>query len=63
MENKFKEGQEVFDAVHPNQKLVIRRHYNRIYYCKVIDDPTRKELAYFERELTAKAPVLGSVAR
>lgn len=54
MEHKFKEGEEVFDAVHPNQKLIVRRYYNRIYYCKVADEPSRKELAYFERELTGK---------
>ncbi|MFN7495184.1 MAG: hypothetical protein ACK5RG_19855 [Cyclobacteriaceae bacterium] len=59
MENKFKEGEEVFDAVHPNQKLIIRKYYNRIYYCKVVDDPSSKELAYFERELTGKGSVLG----
>jgi hypothetical protein len=52
MENKYKEGQVVHAKVNPALKLVIRRYVDRIYYCKV-DDPTRKELVYFEREIDA----------
>jgi hypothetical protein len=51
MENKFKEGEVVVAKVAPALKLVIRRYVDHIYYCKVQEDPTRKELVYFEREL------------
>lgn len=53
MENKYKEGQVVHAKVNPALKLVIRRYVDRIYYCKVQDDLTRKELVYFEREIEA----------
>jgi hypothetical protein len=53
MENKYKEGQVVYAKVDPGLKLVIRRYVDRIYYCKVQNDPTRKELVYFEREIEA----------
>jgi hypothetical protein len=51
MENKFKEGEVVCALVNPTLKLVIRRYVDRIYYCKIQEDLTRKELVYFEREL------------
>ena len=51
MENKFKEGEVVCALENPTLKLVIRRYVDRIYYCKIQEDPTRKELVYFEREL------------
>ena len=51
MENKFKEGEIVRAKVNPNLKLVVRRYVDRIYYCKIQEDPTQKELVYFEREL------------
>jgi ribosomal protein L21E len=59
MENKYKEGQVVHAKVNPALKLVIRRYVDRIYYCKVQNDPTRKELVYFEREIEAdQAPTI-----
>lgn len=51
MENKYKEGQEVFAKVNPTLKLIIRRYVDRIYYCKIKENPTQKELVYFEREI------------
>jgi len=51
MENKFKEGEIVRAKVNPTLKLLIRRYVDRIYYCKILEDPTLKELVYFEREL------------
>jgi hypothetical protein len=51
MENKYKEGEFVFAKTNPALKLIIRRYVDRIYYCKVSEDPDRKELVYFEREL------------
>jgi hypothetical protein len=53
MENKFKEGSSVCARANPDLKLVIRRYVDRIYYCKVDEDPLHKELVYFERELEA----------
>jgi hypothetical protein len=59
MENKYKEGQVVHAKVNPALKLVIRRYIDRIYYCKVQGDPTRKELVYFEMEIeTDQAPTI-----
>jgi len=51
MENKFKEGEVVCAQVNPGLKLIIRRYVDRIYYCKIQDEPGRKELVYFEREI------------
>ena len=51
MENKYKEGEEVYAKVNPSLKLIVRRYVDRIYYCKIKKDPTLKELVYFEREL------------
>jgi len=51
MENKYKEGEEVYAIVDPSLTLIIRRYVDRIYYCKIKKDPTLKELVYFEREL------------
>ncbi len=53
MENKYKEGQIVYSKTEPNLKLMVRRYVSRIYYCKIVEDPTRKELVYFERELSS----------
>jgi len=53
MENKFKEGEIVRAKVNPTLKLLVRRYVDRIYYCKILEDPIRKELVYFERELMA----------
>lgn len=58
MENKYKEGEEVYAKVNPSRKLIVRRYVDRIYYCKIKKDPTLKEVVYFERELMSdSAPV------
>ncbi|WP_319499440.1 hypothetical protein [uncultured Draconibacterium sp.] len=51
MENKFKEGEVVRAKVNPNQNLIVRRYLDRIYYCKIQEDPGHNDLVYFEREL------------
>jgi hypothetical protein len=51
MENKYKEGEEVYAKVNPSLKLIVRRYVDRIYYCKIKKDLKLKELVYFEREL------------
>jgi len=54
MENKFKEGETVVAIINPSLKLVIRRYIDSIYYCKIKDEPDKKELVYFERELISE---------
>lgn len=49
--NRFKEGEVVCALVNPTLKLIIRRYVDHIYYCKIQQDPARKELVYFDREL------------
>lgn len=51
VQNKYNAGDVVYAKVDLTLKLVIRRYIDRIYYCKVQEDPERKELVYFEREL------------
>jgi hypothetical protein len=51
MENSYKEGEVVRAKVNPNQNLIVRRYVDRIYYCKIQEDPDHKDLVYFEREL------------
>ena len=54
MGNKFKEGQEVYERTRPNQTLVISRFSKGIYYCKVGERKSAKELIYLERDLTTR---------
>ncbi len=51
MEPKFKEGEIVFEKIRPQQKLYVSRRHSGLYYCKVEEDQSRKELVYFERDL------------
>ena len=51
VQNKYRVGDIVAAKINPDLKLVIRRYIDRVYYCKVQEDPQRKELVYFEREL------------
>lgn len=57
MENKYKEGEVVFERIRPNQKLVVKRFTHNMYYCKVQENPNRKDLVYLERELTSISSV------
>jgi hypothetical protein len=50
-ENKYMAGDTVYAKATPDVRLVIRRYVNRIYYCQFFNEPERKELALFEREL------------
>ncbi|UII32800.1 hypothetical protein LVD17_03000 [Fulvivirga ulvae] len=56
-ENKYKEGDIVYEKTNPDVKLVVRRYLNRIYYCKFQDDAGRKELALYEREIGASPAI------
>lgn len=55
MENKYKEGETVYANEEPALKLKVRRYVDQIYYCTVTEDPSRKDLVYFERELMDEA--------
>ena len=55
MDNIFKEGEEVYAKENPSLKLIIRRYVDRIYYCKIKENPALKELVYFEREIMSDA--------
>jgi hypothetical protein len=50
-ETHFKVGQHVFTIIAPKVKMMIRKYYAEIYYCTFADDPEKKELALFEREI------------
>ena len=62
VQNKYNPGDMVYAKVDPTLKLVIRRYIDRIYFCKIHEDPERKELVYFERELVAN-PALEELNR
>jgi hypothetical protein len=55
MDNIYQEGSFISTKVNPAQKLKIERYIKRIYYCSAVDDPGKKFLPYFERELIARA--------
>lgn len=51
METKFKKGDVVSERIRPNQKLVIQRYWDSLYYCMLAEHPKHKELVYQERDL------------
>jgi hypothetical protein len=51
MDNIYQEGSFVYARADPSLKLKIEKYLKRIYYCSVADEPARKHLVYFEREL------------
>ena len=60
MENKFKEGDIVYERIHPTQKLVISRYVNGIYYCNLPEGRARKAFVYFERELKSDTTLVSN---
>jgi len=54
MEEKFKKGEIVFARIAPKTKLVVEDYKDRIYYCSLDDEPKKKHLVYFERELVGE---------
>jgi len=54
-DNIYKEGTFITAKADPELKLVIIKYLQRIYYCAVVSDPSRKHLVYFERELIPPA--------
>jgi hypothetical protein len=54
-DNIYPEGTLITAKVNPGLPLVIRKYYQRIYYCAIVGDPAHKHFAYFERELIPPA--------
>ncbi|KQS27646.1 hypothetical protein [Dyadobacter sp. Leaf189] len=52
LNGKYASGQKVFALKKPEQMLVIRRYYGRIYYCNAVSGEDG-EYAYFESEINA----------
>lgn len=50
-DNIYPEGILIEAKENPSLKLKIVKYYQRIYYCAVVGNEDRKQLAYFEREL------------
>lgn len=48
---KYKSGDFVYAKENPSEKLEVRRYLRRIYFCTFPNNPEKKELALFEREL------------
>jgi hypothetical protein len=55
MVGRYKKGMSIVAKSNPDRQLIIDRYFSRIYYCKAVDDPAGKLLAYYERELMAVA--------
>ena len=52
-DNIYGEGTFITAKGDPSLRLKIKKYYQRIYYCEVVGDERRKQLAYFERELVS----------
>ena len=50
-DNIYPEGILITAKENPSLQLKIINYKQRIYYCAVVGDEERKQLAYFEREL------------
>jgi hypothetical protein len=50
-DNIYKVGTIVTAKADPELKLIIMKYYQRTYYCAVVNDPSHKHFAYFEKEL------------
>lgn len=51
MTNYYTTNEIVFERIHPERKLIVKRYLNGIYYCLPLENRLRKELVYFESEL------------
>jgi hypothetical protein len=50
-DNIYPEGTFLTAKALPEQKLVVTKYYQRIYYCSIVGQPDHKQLAYYEHEL------------
>jgi hypothetical protein len=53
IQNKYKEGEVVFEKARPYQKLIVERYLDKLYYCKLQEAPHRKALVFLEKDLSA----------
>lgn len=62
-DNIYPEGSLLTAKVNPSLQLRVAKYYQRIYYCAVVGDENKNQLAYFERELAPPAatgkPIIG----
>lgn len=42
MENKYKEGEVVYERVYPAKRLIIEQDIDKLYYCRVEEGKTHK---------------------
>jgi hypothetical protein len=54
MENKYKEGDVVYERIRPTQKLIVKLVLFDVYYCQP-EESNKRELVFFERDLAQKA--------
>lgn len=50
-DNKFTVGTSICSKVNPDVSMVIEKYYQRIYYCVIAGDASKRQHAFFEREL------------
>lgn len=50
-DNIYPIGTMIFARAQPDLKLVIEQYLQRIYFCRVLDQPDTKQFPYFEKEL------------
>lgn len=51
LDNKFKNGDYVYEKVRPFQMLTVVNFLNGLYYCQIHERDSQKQLVYFENEL------------
>jgi hypothetical protein len=54
-DNIFPEGTLITAKENPSLNLKIMKYNQRIYYCAIVGDESKKPLVYFERELIPPA--------
>ena len=52
---KYKEGETVYAKTNPGQRLTVKRFLDQIYYCRITNEPDKKDLIFFEEELQTGA--------
>lgn len=50
-EGQFKIGDTVYSKAAPTIKLIVKRYVRRVYYCRFVDEPDKKDISLFEREI------------
>lgn len=57
-DNIYPVGTMIFARAQPDLKLIIEQYMQRIYFCRVLDQPGTKQIPYFEKELVPPALVV-----